>query len=221
MPNQKTTKVTPTNANFSIEPTQSDAVLYSQEYTQELLAKSVEDAMKNDLFPSKIELGEKQKYQGSEEQLKTYENLEMNDPGYSRYIIQTYGSFQNFLRLSQIYRNPYAVFDPRTDFKSDVTVITQNKFFKADHISPNELIMEALTGKCTVDYLDKNGYARKMVATLNKTVIPSGKMAERYNFFNPLQNNRIVLFDLVKNDWSSFFMKNMVRFVRDDTLGIE
>jgi hypothetical protein len=60
-----------------------------------------------------------------------------------------------------------------------------------------------------------------MVATLNKTVIPSGKMAERYNFFNPLQNNRIVLFDLIKNDWSSFFMKNMVRFVRDDTLGIE
>ena len=63
MPNQKVTKVTPTNANVSIEPTQSDAVLYSQEYTQELLAKSVEDAMNNDLFPSKLELGEKQKYQ--------------------------------------------------------------------------------------------------------------------------------------------------------------
>jgi hypothetical protein len=113
------------------------------------------------------------------------------------------------------------VFDPRYDVKTDVTVNTKEKTYKSDHISPNEIIMEGLSGICTIDYLKKNGNSDRFIGTLNKNIIDSNKSSERVLFFSPLQGNRIVMWNLVKKDWSSFFVSGLIRFVRDDTIGIE
>jgi hypothetical protein len=223
MPNQKRTNIHLNNlySIYKIEPTQPDDIRTNQQYSQDLLSKSVEEAMDKDLFPSKFNLGENQKYQGSDEQLRIYETLEFKDPAYTRYIIQNYGSYDNFLRMNKIHRTTHETFDPRFDFRADVTVITSQKNLKSDHISAMELIMEALTGICTVDYLDKTGNSKRLMGSLNQSVLPPNKSPERFNFFGPLPGNRIALFNLVKKDWSSFYMTNLIRFVRDDTIGIE
>jgi hypothetical protein len=208
-------------SNYSIEPSRLDQVQYDQEDQQKNLMASIQEAMKNDLFVSKFNLGEKQKYNGSDEQLKTYENLEDSDPAYARYIVSQYGSYQNFLFVHQIQKNFDSVFDPRYDVKTDVTVNTKEKTYKSDHISPNEIIMEGLSGICTIDYLKKNGNSDRFIGTLNKNIIDSNKSSERVLFFSPLQGNRIVMWNLVKKDWSSFFVSGLIRFVRDDTIGIE
>jgi len=208
-------------SNYSIEPSRLNQVEYDQEDQQKNLMASIQEAMKNDLFVSKFNLGEKQKYNGSDEQLKTYGNLEDSDPAYARYIVSQYGSYQNFLFVNQIQKNFDSVFDPRYDIKTDVTVYTKEKTYKSDHISPNEIIMEGLSGICTIDYLKKNGNSDRFIGTLNKNIIDSNKSSERVLFFSPLQGNRIVMWNLVKKDWSSFFVSGLIRFVRDDTIGIE
>jgi hypothetical protein len=208
-------------SNYSIEPSQLNKVEYDQENQQKNLIASIEEAMKKDLFVSKFELGEKQKYSGSDVQIQTYENLENSDPVYARYIISQYGSYQNFLFVNQIQKNYDSVFDPRYDIKADITVFTKEKSYKSDHISPNEIIMEGLSGICTIDYLKKNGNSDRFVGTLNKNIIDSNKSSERVQFFSPLKGNRIVMWNLVKKDWSSFFVGGLIRFVRDDTIGIE
>jgi hypothetical protein len=177
--------------------------------------------MKKDIFVSKFNLGEKQKYNGSDEQIQTYENLENSDPTYARYITSQYGSYQNFLFVNQIQKNFDSVFDPRYDIKTDVTVYTKEKAYKSDHISPNEIIMEGLSGICTIDYLKKNGNSDRFIGTLNKNIIDSNKSSERVQFFSPLKGNRIVMWNLIKKDWSSFYVGGLIRFVRDDTIGIE
>jgi len=223
MPTQKRTTAVDNQvySNYSIEPTNSSPVEYNQEDKQKNLIASINEAMKNDLFVSKFNLGEKQKYNGSDTQLQTYENLESSDPAYAEYIIKQYGSYQNFLFVNQIQRNFDSVFDPRYDIKTDVTVVTKEKSYKSDHISPNEIIMEGLSGICTIDYLRKNGNSDRFVGTLNKNIIDSNKSSERVQFFGPLKGNRIVMWNLIKKDWSSFFISGLIRFVRDDTIGIE
>lgn len=220
MPNQKKPShgIDQRSINYGIEPFQDYEV---DDTKQELLRISVEEALQEDLFESKFNLGEKQKYQGSDEQIKIYESIGQKDTSFKLFVIKTYGSYENFLRANDVLRSQFAIFDPRKDFKAEVSIITEDKFFKADHISSIELIMEALYGRCTVDYIDRNGRSHKIFGTLNKNLIPQSKMAERINFFSPLKNNRIVLFNLIKGDWSSFFMGGLIRFVRDDTVGIE
>jgi hypothetical protein len=223
MPSQKQTKpnLNALNQNYQIETSHLSDVQTEQQYNQSLFAKSIEEAMTKDLFESKSVLGEKQKYQGSEEQIQTYEDLQTSDPSFLRYIIATYGSYDNYLASNRVKTHAFDLFDPRYDFQADITIITKEKFYKTDHISSAELIMEALSGKCTIDYLNKKGQAQRMYASLNKSIIPLDKAEERYQFFSPLRGNRIVLFNLVKQDWSSFYMSGLIRFVRDDTIGIE
>lgn len=220
MPNQKkpSSRIDQRSINYEIEPTTN---LNLENLEENLLKISIEEALQQDLFESKFNLGEKQKYQGSDEQLKVYETIGEKDLSFKKFIIQKYGSYEVFLKLNDMSRGQFSIFDPRVDFKADVSILTEEKFFKADHISSVELIMEALYGRCTVDYLDRSGRSHKLFGTLNKNLIPQSKMSERFNFFSPLQNNRIVLFNLIKGDWSSFFMGGLIRFVRDDTVGIE
>lgn len=208
-------------SNDIIEPAIDQQFLADAESNQVLLNASIESALKNDIFESKVSLGEKQKYDGSPYQIKTYENLEKSDPLYALYISRNYGSYRNFLFAFQLMEDQSPVFDPRYDKKAEVTVITKDKFYKSDHISPIEAIMEALSGVCTVDYLKKDGRPEKLVGTLKKELIGSNEATERFNFFSPLPGNRIVLYNLVKQSWSSFYMANLLKFTRDDTIGIE
>ena len=98
-------------------------------------------------------------YRGSDLQKETYAALENDDLAYKQFITRTYGSYENYLSQNRINQN-INVYDPLTDYIMDVTVITKDTAYKTDHISTQEVIMENLTGLCTVYFTKKSNYTR-------------------------------------------------------------
>lgn len=159
-------------------------------------------------------------YLGSEYQTKKYENIYESDVRYKQYITTSYGSYQNYLSESKIMTKGH-VFNPVVDFPMEVSVLTKNAFYKSDHISGNEIIMESLSGICSFIYLKKDGSSGKTNGTLVLDYIPSYQQMYRANFFSPLPGPRIVVWDIYKQRWNTIFLKNMLKFVRDDTTDLE
>lgn len=160
------------------------------------------------------------KYLGSRLQKETYEKIANQDIMYSQYIDDTYGSYENYLQIKKLNEN-ITVFDPTVHYIMDVTVITEEEQYKSDHISPDAVIMEALSGVCTVYYVSVNGSAKRLNGTLERDLIPTSQYRARANFFSPLPGDRIVMWDLNKQGWSSFYMNKAIKFIRDDTIGLE
>lgn len=160
------------------------------------------------------------KYQGSELQKTTYESLEKQDVLYKQYISNVYGSYDNFLKQKKL-NTSLSVFDPTVHYMMDVTVITDEVSYKSDHISPDQVIMEALSGVCTVIFVDKDNNVQRLTGTLDKAAIPSKELQTRSSFFSPLPGDRIGIWDLNKQGWRSFYMAKTIKFIRDDTIGLE
>lgn len=191
---------------------------------QELLINSVNKALKDDHLNYQSYLGQKQKYQGSTHKTLKYENLKQKDPLFAEQMSRIYGSYEAFLKAVEDQSKQRNLIDPRSDKKLDVTVITNDIYYKSDHISAQEIIMEALNGICTIDYLDVSGKAQRLNGTLQKRHILSSQVAERYNFFGPLSGRfgeKVVLWNINKQKWSSFYINFAVRFVKDDTTDLE
>lgn len=159
-------------------------------------------------------------YAGSELQLETYKRLETQDRIYRQFIVNNYGSYENYLQQNKIGQS-FSIFDPSIDYIMDVTVVTKDTSYKTDHISSQEVIMEALSGVCTVVFMKIDGSVGRITGTLDKTPIPSSQYETRANFFNPLPGDRIVMWDLNKKGWRSFYMDRVLKFVRDDTIDLE
>lgn len=159
-------------------------------------------------------------YDGSELQRNTYLNLENNDRIYKKFIALTYGSYENFLRTNRI-NEEISIFDPTTDYHLDVSVIKKDAIFKSDHLSAQELILETLSGECTVWFVKNDGSTRKISGTLNPSLLPTSQWETRVGFFRPLANDRIGIWDINEQAWKSFYMGRVFKFVRDDTQSIE
>lgn len=188
---------------------------------QNILIDSVDQYFKNEIIqPTELAAGSTEKYWGSKYQKNIYENFKNKDRQYEAYILKTYGSYDAFEAATQA-GNPDSVFNPYTDYKLDVTIITKDKYYKTDHISPFEIISEMLYGVCSIDYMKKGGQADRIIGTLYKKYIPPANIDERVNFFFPLRGNRIGVWNIIKQDWSSFYIANAFRFVRDDSTGLE
>jgi hypothetical protein len=186
-----------------------------------ILISSVDEFFKNDTITQKdVADAHSVSYWGSQYQRMQYDQLIKRDPLYEQYIIQNYGSYDNFQRINLVGES-LDVFNPFTDYKIDVTIITEDKYYKTDHISPFEIISESLTGLCTIDYLKVNGSADRLTGTLQKKYILPSKIVQRSHFFFPMQGNRIGMWNVIKQKWSSFYMSRVIRFVRDDTTGLE
>lgn len=191
---------------------------------QELLFSSVNKALKDDHLNYQSYLGQKQKYEGSTHKILKYQNLKEKDPLFAQQMSKIYGSYELFLKAVEDQSKQKNLIDPRSDKKLDVTIITDQVYFKSDHISSQEIIMEALNGICTIDYLDVSGKAQRLNGTLKKRHILSSQVAERYNFFGPLPGKfgeKIVLWNVNKQKWSSFYFNFAFRFVKDDTIDLE
>lgn len=159
-------------------------------------------------------------YIGSKFQKETYKSLKDQDERYQRFISDNYGSFENYLQSNKINQDIH-VFDPTRDFIMDVTIVTENQRYKSDHISAQEVIMEALSGVCTVIFMKVDGSVGRITGTLNGSAVPPKDQEIRENFFSPLPNSRIVMWDLTKQGWRSFYMDRVIKFVRDDTIDLE
>lgn len=210
--------------NTFVEPTTDFYPQPTYAQLQELLLNSVNKAMKDDHLNYNSYLGQKQKYEGSTHKTLKYDNLKDKDPIFAQQMARIYGSYQLFLKALEDQSKQRNLINPSNDKKLDVTVITQDVYYKSDHISAQEIIMEALNGICTVDYLDIKGNAQRLNGTLKKRYILGSQVAERYNFFNPLPGKfgeKIVLWNVNKQKWSSFYLNFAIRFVKDDTTDLE
>jgi hypothetical protein len=149
-----------------------------------------------------------------------YKAIEGQDDEFMTYIKKIYGDYETYLRKSKIKRD-VNIFDPSVDFIIDVSVVKKDNVYKTDHISAAEVIMENLSGVCSIWFLKKNGNTRRLNCTLSSLSIPSGEFDTRNKFFSPMPNARVGVWDLNEQKWKSFYMGNVFRFVRDDSESLE
>jgi len=159
-------------------------------------------------------------YSGSKKQIESYKKKSLNDRLYTNFIIQNYGSFENYLLIKNI-NEASTIFDPRVDFRVDVKIVTKDKMLVSDHISSDEVLLELLSGVCTLFFIKKNGSSRRLTGTLDSYYIPTSENITRSGFFSPLPGNRIGVWDLNEQKWKSFYISNLIKFIRDDTSGAE
>lgn len=182
----------------------------------EKLSEDIQKDLQENLFAREFG-GE---YSGSRIQFETYKSLEKKDEEYIKYINENYGSYQNYLQQSRIDMGTN-VYDPNTDYILDVNIVTKDKSYRTDHISTEEVIMEALTGVCTVVFMKVDGSVGRITGTLEKKLIPTQQYRVRAMAFSPQKGDRVLMWDLNKQDWRSFYMERVIKFVRDDTTGLE
>lgn len=182
----------------------------------EALSEELQKGLQDETF--KREFGGE--YSGSRIQSETYKNLEKKDEEYFKYIVENFGSFENYLKISRIEEGTNT-FDPSIDYIIDVQITTPEKSYRTDHISSEQVIMEALSGTCTVIFMKINGSVGKITGTLERTAIPSKQQRIRRTLFSPQKGDRIIMWDINKQDWRSFYMERVIKFVRDDTTGLE
>lgn len=159
-------------------------------------------------------------YSGSLYQAETYKKITTEDASYKNFIIKKYGSYENYLRTTNLLSRS-SVFDPTRDFKMDVTVITSDVTYKSDHISADEIILESMSGICSFSYIKKDGSPGRTNGTLEKNFIPTTQLRYRSSFFSPLPKAKIGVWDIYKQEWNIIFLRNMLKFVKDDTSGLE
>jgi hypothetical protein len=159
-------------------------------------------------------------YSGSRIQYEYYKSLKTKDLEYEKFIEDNYGSYDNYLRVSKV-EEGLGIFDPTVDYIIDVQIVTKDKSYRTDHISAEEVIMEALTGICTVVFMKVNGSVGRITGTLEKKSIPTKQYRVRSQLFSPQKGDRIIMWDINKQDWRSFYMERVIKFIRDDTIGLE
>lgn len=185
--------------------------------------KSLESSFLNsDFSDPSYSLGstELKKQLTSDYKNELYKSLTQEDKDFEKFIKTTYGSKENYFKFIES-MSESRIYDPQTDYFADVLIKTKNYSYKLEYISKNEVIMELLSGICSVEYTRKNGNSDKIVGTLSSSYIPDSESDTRLYGFGGLGPGRILMWDTVKGGWSSFYMSNIIRFVRDETSGLE
>jgi len=186
------------------------------------VAKSIErDFLDSDLveigYSGKAEIAQ---YIGSKFRIEKYKSLSENDLLFNSFLKQIYGGKENYFDFNESL-NERRVYNPNTDFEADVSVITEENFFKSSYISSNELILELIDGICTIDFMRVDGLVGHIVGTLAEEYVPQSYSDVRFAAFGGLPGNRILVWNTLKSKWSSFYMSNLRRFVKDETSGIQ
>jgi hypothetical protein len=159
-------------------------------------------------------------YNSSNYRKEKYKNIPENDKEFADYIKRTYGSVSSFFDFRQDLIQD-KLYDPSSDYLAEVVVITDEEYYKSGFISPTEVFFEILKGIATIEYFKMDGRAAKIVGTLEEGLIPSSQQNTRANACSFIGAKRILVWDLQKQGWSSFYMSNLRRFIKDDTYGLE
>ena len=91
-------------------------------------------------------------YREGDIQTSEYQSVNDEDEEFTNFIIKKYGSFDEYLKQKRITKTA-RIFDPLSDFIIDVSIVKPDVVYKTDHISSYEVIMENLTGVCSVWFL--------------------------------------------------------------------
>jgi len=205
------------------ETNNSENVVNAQNNQQSVpnVAQKLESQFMSGNLSSISYMGQAEPYYGSDKQKNVYESLESEDKEFKSYIEKIYGSYDAFTKEKDLKFNNVE-YDPMYDYVVDVSIISDNNtIYTSTHISSSETIVELLTGVCSFFYLKINGSSGKSVGTLNANFIPESQYENRQNFFSPLKGDRVVLWDIHKKTWNSFYMSRLIKFVRDETMDLE
>jgi hypothetical protein len=198
------------------------AAQLNNEEAQENLKNALEEEFLNSTLTDEtyVNKGDAKDYYSSKYRLEKYKSLINDDNEYNLYLRNLYGNANTFLetKTNLIENRNY---DPLTDFVVEVGVITEDSYYKGSFISYDEVILELLNGTCTIDFIRVNGLAGMIVGTLSKDKIPSSQGDVRLASFAGLGGGRILVWNLLKGKWSSFYMSNLRRFMSDETSDIQ
>ena len=192
------------------------------EEAQENLKNSLEEDFLNSTLTDEtyVNKGNSEDYYSSKYRLEKYKNLINDDNEFNLYLRNLYGNPDTFLDIKgNLIEN--RVYDPVTDYNVEVGIITEDTYYKGSFISYDEVILELLHGTCTIDFIKVNGLAGLIVGTLSNEKIPSSQQGIRMASFGGLGGGRILVWNLLKSKWSSFYMSNLRRFMSDETSDIQ
>jgi len=186
-----------------------------QENAKELLNSFLESDLSGKSF-----IGPPKDFATSALRKEQYIESIKNDEEFLEIILKKYGSLENYLLIN---RETFEerIYDPLTDHEIEVEIITKKEFLTSNFISSQEMFLEMLGGICTIQYYKINGHIAQVSTTLKKSLIPSSEEGTRLASMASFGGSRFLVWDLIKQDWTSFYIKNVLRFVRDDTSGIE
>ena len=198
------------------------AAQLNNEEAQENLKNALEEEFLNSTLTDEtyVNKGDAKDYYSSKYRLEKYKSLINDDNEYNLYLRNLYGNANTFLetKTNLIENRNY---DPLTDYVVEVGIITEDTYYKGSFISYDEVILELLNGTCTIDFIKVNGLAGMIVGTLSKDKIPSSQGDVRLASFAGLGGGRILVWNLLKGKWSSFYMSNLRRFMSDETSDIQ
>lgn len=159
-------------------------------------------------------------YLQSELRKNKYENLAKEDEGLSEFLRSTYGSPELFLEFNTELTSA-RIFNPGVDYNVEVEVFTDDDYYVSNFISSTEAFFEILGGVCTVQYYKVDGRADQMMVTLKRDLIPPSQLETRLQAFGTMGSKRLLVWNLQKEQWVSFYMKNLRRFIRNDTTDLQ
>jgi hypothetical protein len=165
-------------------------------------------------------LGVPKDYMTSELKKEKYEVIAREDQNFEEFVKLKYGSLENFYSFNPQLKEE-RIYNPLTDYDMEVEIITEDEYLKTNFLSSPELFMEVLGGITTIQYVKVDGNAAQLVGTLKKSYVPSSQYETRDKAFGFFGGKRILLWDLTKQDWSSVYIQNIRRFIRDDTTELQ
>lgn len=140
------------------------------------------------------------------------------DLDYSVYFSTRYGNFDVYFELEDI--NYGKSFNPLQDKRVEVKIVKKGTIYVASFISPNQIIEELIDGVVSFLVIKVNGQVAKIVGTL-KEEITHGEDHVRQAAFSTLPDGRILVWNVLKQKWSSFYPDNLLEMTRDDTSSYE
>jgi hypothetical protein len=154
------------------------------------------------------------RYQREQSLKKTMED----DMMYSSYFSKRYGNMDVYFNLDELYY-PKA-YNPLSDSIVSVKIAKEGKVYVADHINPNQIIEELIEGIVSFLVIKVNGQVARIMGTL-KAELVNGEDHVRQAAFSLLPDGRILLWNTMKEKWSSFYPDNLLEMTRDDTTDFE
>lgn len=140
------------------------------------------------------------------------------DMMYSVYFTKRYGNFDVYFNLDEI---KYAKgFNPLTDKRVSVKIAKEGVLYVADHVNPNQIIEELLSGVVSFMVIKVNGQVAMITGTLKDDLV-GGEEHVRQAAFSLLPDGRVLLWNVRKEKWSSFYPDNLLEMIRDDTTDFE
>jgi len=169
---------------------------------------------------SKKDSKEKEDYIRSEYRKIKYREISEKDEEFNQYLRKSYGSAETFFEFNNDLQGLRS-YNPSSDYQVEVSIITKEKVYESNFISQTETIFEMLSGSCTIDFYKIDGRISRILGTLSEKFIPDVEKETRLYGFYGLRGGRLLTWDIINKKWSSFYMVNLQRFVRDETSGIE